>query len=72
MGHDTGNVECFEPVWGGFTIKMDHQEGGCGVMDWIEMAQDRDRWRARVTAVINFRIPDTAGNILKKRKLVWF
>jgi hypothetical protein len=27
-------------------IRMDLQEGGCGVMDWIEPAQDRDRWRA--------------------------
>jgi len=35
-------------------IKMDLQELGCGVTDWIELDRVRDRWRAHFSAVINF------------------
>jgi len=38
-------------------IRRDLQEVGCGYIDWIGRAQDRDRWRTLVSAVMNIRIP---------------
>ena len=40
-----------------YNIKMNLQEVGCEDMDWIELAQDRDRWRGLVTAIKNHRVP---------------
>jgi len=38
-------------------FRMDLQEVGCGYMNWIGLAQDRDRWRTLVSAVMNFLVP---------------
>jgi len=67
MGEERG---CIVSLWGnrrerdhwGYLgvdgwIRMDLQEVGCGYMDWIGLAQDRDRWRTLVSAVMNLRVP---------------
>ena len=46
--------------WGD-NIKMDLQEVGGGCEDWLELAQDRDRWRALVNTVMNLRVPKMRG-----------
>ena len=45
-------------------IKMDFQEVGCVCMDWIYLAQDRNRWRALVNVGMNLRVPYNARNFL--------
>jgi hypothetical protein len=49
--------------WGN-NIKMDLREVGWGDMDWINLAQDRDRWRDLVNVAMNFQVPENAGNFI--------
>ena len=53
-------------------IMMDLQKMGREGMDWIDLDQDRDRWRALVHAVMNLRVPYNAGNFLTSCENVSF
>jgi hypothetical protein len=44
-------------------VRMDLVEVGWGDVDWVGLAQDRDRWRALVNSVLNFRVPQNAGKL---------
>jgi len=57
-----GEPERDPGINGSYNIKMDLQEVGCGGVDWVELAQDRDRWRALVSTVMNLRVPQNTGN----------
>jgi hypothetical protein len=64
-----GNPEGKRPLgrprcrWVG-NIKIDLREIGWDGMDWIDLAQDREQWRALVNTVMNFRVPLNAGKFL--------
>ena len=57
MGKSEGKSPLGRPRHGcDVNIKMDSQEVGCEGLDWIDLAQDRDRWRALVNAVLELRV----------------
>jgi hypothetical protein len=53
-------------------IKIDLGETGRGGMDWIDLAQDSDRWRALVNTVMNLRVPKNVGKFLSSCKISGF
>ena len=58
MGKPEGKIPLGRPKrrWKD-NIKMDLQKVGCGGMEWIELAQDREKWQALVIAVMNLGVP---------------
>jgi len=51
-------------------IRMDLKEAGCGYVDWIGLAQDRDSWHTLLSVVMNLRVPLNEGNFLTSCKPV--
>jgi hypothetical protein len=62
VGRTEGKIRLGRPRrWCGDNIKTDLQEGGWGVMDWIDLTQGRIRCRGLVNAVMNLRVPQMRG-----------
>jgi len=57
LGNPEGRRPLGRPGRRWVDIRMDLQEVGCGCMDWIGLAQDRESWRTIVSAVMNLRVP---------------
>jgi len=57
VGKPEGKRPLGRPRCRSVDIRTDLQEVGCGYMDWIVLAQDRDRWRTLVSVVMNLGIP---------------
>jgi hypothetical protein len=53
-------------------IKMNLQDVGCRGMEWIQLVQDTDRWRALLNTVMNVRVPKNSGNFLNSFRPVSF
>jgi hypothetical protein len=66
VGYPEGKRSLGEPRhrWVG-NIKMDLREMGWDGMDWIDLFQERDQWRALVNKVMNLRVPQNAGKFLR-------
>jgi hypothetical protein len=47
-------------------IEMDLRDIGCDGMDWIDMAQDRDQWRALMNTIMNLWVPQNAGKFFSR------
>ena len=57
VGGAEGRIPLGRPRRRWVDIRMDLQDVGCGYMDWIGLAQDRDRWRTLVSAAMNLGVP---------------
>jgi hypothetical protein len=53
-------------------IRIDLRDVGCGCVDWMELSQNKDRWHALVSEVMNLRVPYNAGNCLTSCRTVSF
>jgi hypothetical protein len=62
VGKPEGKGSLRKPRRGWDNIKMELQEVGCEGIDWIDLAEERERWWALLNAVMNLQVPSNAGN----------